>query len=473
MSKEDAIQQEIDRRFAAENAAPASAPATSEVATDNTVASGDDTYDKLAAAEQAAKEQEEKNKSLIPGVDYAQSIYESLPENAKPIAEAGAGYVAGKALRKLLPQQHVIGTPEFEDVQSERRMESRGVAPAQQKLAQAKAVLEGAQDQHQTRGQILDQQRMLAEQNHQANVAELEQARLQNTHAQTLNAADELARQSNPHGLALPNASQVSPNLTRQPLGGEGTYNYSTKFGAAPEEAMRVPSMSAMQQQNIPQQTKALGTIERIAPEFQSFQESPLLLGGEGQQAVRERIAQEATNQQRQQSQQDIARKQMEADIARHKAESQIRLEKAQEAARASAKAAADAAKAHAAHTATTPTTPEQRASVDANQQAADELEARVRKNAPGALARIGVKLAGRFVPGAGAAVAPLEAEAAKKDWEQKNYGRAAMHGLGAAGALAQATGVPFLMGAGDIAQIPAAGLAAYDYFNERQKSQK
>ena len=45
------------------------------------------------------------------------------------------------------------------------------------------------------------------------------------------------------------------------------------------------------------------------------------------------------------------------------------------------------------------------------------------------------------------------------------HYGRAAVHGLGAAGALAQASGVPLAMGIGDIMQVPAAGLAAYDYF--------
>jgi hypothetical protein len=38
-------------------------------------------------------------------------------------------------------------------------------------------------------------------------------------------------------------------------------------------------------------------------------------------------------------------------------------------------------------------------------------------------------------------------------------------HGAGAVGAALQATNVPPLMGAGDLLQIPAVGLTAYDMF--------
>jgi hypothetical protein len=147
-----------------------------------------------------------------------------------------------------------------------------------------------------------------------------------------------------------------------------------------------------------------------------------------------------------------------------------MRLERAHEAAKASAKAAAEAHKAHAAHQATPPTTPAQKAALDASRDTAFDIQNRVKQNAPGMLARIGTKVAPRFIPGVGAAFAPIEAAAAKKAFDEKNYGRAAIHGLGSLGALAQATGYPPLMGAGDIAQIPAAGLAIYDLANAPEK---
>jgi hypothetical protein len=56
-----------------------------------------------------------------------------------------------------------------------------------------------------------------------------------------------------------------------------------------------------------------------------------------------------------------------------------------------------------------------------------------------------------------------LEAAAAKEEFEKKNYGRAAIKGVGALGALAQATAFPPLVGLGNLAQMPAAGLELYD----------
>jgi hypothetical protein len=268
----------------------------------------------------------------------------------------------------------------------------------------------------------------------------------------------------------LPAPSNVVPNLTPHPIGGEGTYNYSTKFGATPQEALRVPSMSAMQQENIPKQAQSFQTIQRLEPDFQATKESPLLLGQEGRKATAERIYNESKTQEKHQSQADLERQRMEDSIKKHKALVKFQLEQAQKAAEASAKAVADSAKAHRTHEASSAMTPQQRASMESNQMAADELQKRVIANTPNALAKFGAKAFGRFVPGVGAAFAPIEAEEAYKNYLAGNYGRAAAHGLGTLGAFAQATGVPLLMGAGDIMQIPAAGLSIYDLLNEKEK---
>jgi hypothetical protein len=82
-----------------------------------------------------------------------------------------------------------------------------------------------------------------------------------------------------------------------------------------------------------------------------------------------------------------------------------------------------------------------------------------------GNLARLG-RFGSRFIPGVGAMAAPHEAEQALEDYRKGNYGRMVAHGLGTAGALAQATGNPIAMGLGDIAQLPSVAYGAYDLFS-------
>jgi hypothetical protein len=84
-------------------------------------------------------------------------------------------------------------------------------------------------------------------------------------------------------------------------------------------------------------------------------------------------------------------------------------------------------------------------------------------------LTKFGKHFLPRMVPMAGAAFAPIEAEKAKKEWDAGNRGRAAAYGLGSLGAAAQATGNPFLMGLGNVAQIAPLALMAYDYANEKE----
>jgi hypothetical protein len=71
-------------------------------------------------------------------------------------------------------------------------------------------------------------------------------------------------------------------------------------------------------------------------------------------------------------------------------------------------------------------------------------------------LSYVGRKVLPRFTPYAGAAFAPLEAEKAAEEWKRGNKMKAAAYGLGALGGVAQSTGIPIAMGAGDLMQIPS-----------------
>lgn len=426
MTEEQQIQAAIDQQFKQYQDANAPAVvASSPVAAEPTISSNP--YAALSEAAASHEIAAEKGKSHIPGVETAKSIHNQLPEDMQPLATAAAGYVGGKALRSILPQASVYGTPEYRATET----------------AQANAVTAG--EQHRAQNEAFKAQHGAAQQAHAANLAELERAHTQNAYAQTLTPEGELARRSN---VALP---PTKGGLTMQPRGGEGTANYGEKFGLTHPEAQKASSMSAIQQENIPAQQKAWNTISRIEPSFESIKESPLLLGPEGQKAVSERLAQQRAMEAAAGAEAERAHKQMALDVARHKAEVQFKLDKAREAAHQSQKSAAIAAKELAAHNAMVPPAPEP-----------------IRTGPLRTLAKIGAKVAPRFIPGAGAAFAPIEAEAALQDWQAQNYGRAAIHGLGSLGALAQGTGVPWAMGAGDIAQLPAAGLSLYDMLNQK-----
>ena len=402
-----------------------------------------ETRAKLLAAEKEIqnKSQQEDSGSF----SAAKSIYNSLPEGAKPVALAATGWAAGKALRGVLPQEHVIGTPEYYRAQDQN-----------QALAQSSKAADSAARSAIERQSILEQQRAAAQTQHQTHLDELNRAHMEHINAQALNTDEEIARR-----LGVPAGAVAKPDLTPQPRGGEATSNYALKHGATEAEARLVPSASAMQQQNIPAQQKAWEKTSVIAPEFDSYKEHPLLLGPEGKSIVRERLTKELQHK----TKEEIKRELIRQEIARQKAEALLKYEIAQENARLSAKAALAASKAHEAHMATTAGLNE-----EANQKYQRFVESKPHP-VVSSLAKIGTKVAGRFVPGVGSAFAPIEAQAAKEDWEAKNYGRAAAHGLGVLGAAAQSTGVPFLMGAGDIAQIPAAGLFLYDLFNEKPKN--
>jgi hypothetical protein len=428
------------------------------------------TQAKLLEAEKALRDAEQQNKSAIPGVDIAKSIYNDLPQDIQPYALGTAGYLGGKVLRSALPQEKVMGTNEFINEQNKREALLQSKEPAHRAYVEANNTAFETQENHQARANMLAQQHALAQQQHEAALEELRRAQMQHAHAQTLSVDEEMARRAPAMGITGPSA--LPARLTPQPIGGEGTASYAMKFGATPEEAARVASMSNMQQQNIPAQAQAWQKINQIAPGFQQVSESPILLGPEGQKSVAERVGNMTAEERHRIDLEAQHKKHLAEQLAKHKATVQFELDRAQKEASARAQAAADALKAHHKHVNIPAVTPEQLAKRDTSQHEYADILKRIEQTNPSMLARLG-RVAGRFVPGAGAAFAPIEASAAKKAFDEQQYLRAATHGLGALGGVLQSTAIPPLVGAGDLMQIPAAGLSIYDLANAKKSGQQ
>ena len=428
-----------------------------------------DTQDKLREAEKKLFEENEKKKSGVPGVETAKGFYNALPEDLKPLALGATGYVGGKALRSVLPQEKVMGTPEYLKAEDKRTLMLESREPLRREANAAINANIDTEDAHLAQRQALARQAQMAQLQNELHQQQLRDAQAAHANAQTLNFEDELARRSGTNRApALPNAPQLTPTSR----GGEAATNYALKFGATEEEARRVPSMSAMQQENIPAQKEAWSKIPKIAPTFEAVKESPLLLGTEGQKAVRERLANEARAEQQRKAQVEAEHQRIRDSIAFQKAQAQIQLENAQEQARLSAKAAAAAERTQTTQATTPAVNPKDQTRAQTLEQEYRDLIEKLKKTNPGLLAQLG-KVAGRFVPGVGAAVAPIEAAKAKDYYDKNDLFRAGVYGVGTLGAIGQATGIPPLVGAGNLMQIPAAGLSLIDMANAREKGQQ
>jgi hypothetical protein len=429
----------------------------------------DDVQAKLREAEKKLLEENEKNKSSIPGVETAKGFYNALPEDLKPVALGATGYAGGKALRSVLPQESVMGTPEYRDVQKERQGLITRREPLRKEVNAAMNASVDAEDALLAQKQALARDARMAQYQYDLHQEQLRNAQAEYARAQTLNFEDELARRSGTN--TAPKLSPA-PELTPASRGGEGASNYALKFGATEEEARRVPSMSVMQQQNIPAQQEAWNKIPKIAPTFEAVKESPLILGTEGQKVVRERLATEAKVEQQKQAQAQAENQRIRDDIARQKAQAQINLENAQAQAKMSAKAMAEAQKTQSAQATAPPVTSKEQSTAQSLEKEYRDLVEKLKKTNPSLLAQIG-QIGGRFIPGMGAAVAPVQAVKAKEYLDKNDLFRASVYGLGSLGALGQATGIPPLVGAGNLMQVPAAGLSLYDLANEKEKGQR
>lgn len=419
----------------------------------------------------AKKENEAPSTSIAPAIQAAGSAYGMIPEGVKPEAktalEAAAGYGTGKVLRAALPQEKVFGTPEYTQAQNAMASDRAAVDPMQRAAGAAQGVLEGSVDQHKAVSQSLADNLAKAQQEHKLRESMLNRAAQEHAYAQTLNGED-LHNKLNPLPTGIPGAAAIQP----EPRGGAATANYNVKFGATPEEANRVPSMSAMQQEKIPKIQKA----SEFGKTFEKYGNSPLLVNAQGEgrdvlQARANAAAAGTAEVNQAAAQREAQRAEIERQIARKKAEAKMAYDNAQREHAATQKALADAEKEARKHANTAPITPAETArqqQIIAENQA---LQDRVKANAPSTAGRvlrsIGTKILPRFAPGFGSAMAIPEAELARKDFEAKQYARMLAHGLGSAGAAAQATGNPLLMGIGDIAQLPSAALAGYDTYKE------
>jgi hypothetical protein len=380
----------------------------------------------------------EERAKFLAAIDAENKKNEATPLSQMPgsalskAEEIGVGTLGGMGLRKVIPQDIQHNPQGFEN--------DRQIVNEQQQL-------QGRRDEHLQQAHEAHAQ-ALAE--HEANLARQARAEAAHNYAMTLTPEEYMAKQ----GLKMP------IGLNPQPQGGTATANYAMKFGATPEEANRLPSMSTVQQQQIPAQAQSWEKINRVAPGFNQFAESPLLLGPEGQKAVEERHLTQHHH-----------KTHAEHAVAQHKAEAKIELENAKKAAEESAK---NLGKAKAM---TQPSMAEIEAYLKGQNQHDEAYQRMLKQISPSGsyepsklvqtLARVGRKVAPRFVPYAGAAMAPIEAEKAAEHFRKGNYGRAAIYGAGALGAAAQASNVPMLMGAGDIAQIPAAGLGVLEALKE------
>lgn len=423
-----------------------------------------ETQKKLAEAQQEIDEKEKKSSSLTKS---ALSAYDMLPDSVKEtVVPSAVGIAGGKALRAAMPQDKVFGTPEYIRAQNAIASDLASAEPMQRASDVAKGVLDVSGQQHQATAQSLQENLERAKAAHAMSQQALRNAQAEHAYAQTLS-ADDLHKQFTNQPIGISGAASLQP----EPRGGQATVNYSEKFGATPEEAQRIASMSQMQQEKIPQIQKA----SEVGKTFEKFGNSPILVNaqGEGFNVLQDRAnaassGASAVNQAEEQRKAQLD--ELKRRINLKKAQAQLEYDNAQKQHFATQKQMMEAEKEARQHSNKAPISPAEKARQEQIIAEAEALRQRNELNkqsTAGKVLRAIGKIAPRFVPFAGGAVAIPEAEQAKKDWEAKNYGRALAHGVGSVGALAQTTGNPLLMGIGDIAQIPAAGLAAYDTYKE------
>jgi hypothetical protein len=251
--------------------------------------------------------------------------------------------------------------------------------------------------------------------------------------------------------------------LTRQPLGGTATETYGEKFGLTPLESLNAPSMSQVQKQ-IPNIASAIAKAQDVGPEFGKFKESPLLVGPEAQQALAGEVAKQKAFEDAKAQATEHAKR----TLARQQAQSKLDLENLNERHTANLQQLNSINRQLEKHYATPPVPPIERLNEADRQLDLSKAQAEMEKYYPSdkylrPLAFIGRKVLPRFNPILAGALAPEQALKAKELYDKGEYAKAAAYGLGTVGSVGMATGVPFLSGLGALANIPAAGLEAYE----------
>ena len=434
-----------------------------------------DMVKKRREQEESKKEDFDNRSTFEKGVDYASNL---LPENmrgaGKKVAESAGAYVAGEMLKRGLAGAYpklVYGTPEYEQAQqtaaatknapfteAQRKYDDyvRSVEAAQNKAAQAQAQVVATQPDlhnylqekqaHDAQVKRLQADMESLKQNHDTLAQQLANAELENEFHGTRNADEEFNK-----------------------LKGKSSYGINDRSFTTANE---ISAANAARNREATSVLESLG----LDPDKQISKAPGMRATESGVLAPSEVVDEQAR--QKQAIIDDIALKKKEA-------EDRVKQLKLQQ------KTAADLLKEHRAtmseHARAEPKFPPV---VDTAQTTARANEAELqrllaghpapptpappesgfRKYANADTVRALGKFGSRYIPGLGAAYAPIEAERAKEEYGKGNYLRAGAYGLGSVGALAQATGNPLAMGIGDIAQTPATILGLYDLFSHPER---
>ena len=136
----------------------------------------------------------------------------------------------------------------------------------------------------------------------------------------------------------IPATGTANVELKQAPLGGSGTYKYATEFGATPQEAMKVGSMSAMQKGNIPTQQMSIDVMRKLFPnmDLSHIEGYPFLLAGQsGLDYLKEKKLPEHlenVEKQRVAEENEKVKSHLHDRLAEHKAQTKVEYENAQRA---------------------------------------------------------------------------------------------------------------------------------------------
>jgi hypothetical protein len=447
MSKEE-YEAEMARRLAEDGAKVNQTP----TAAAGNVDAGDSAHDAIVKAQLAAMTEEaalppktlrekvgtlyEKGKGLLP---------EEMQDYVDDAALGGAGYLAGRALRANIDPKYQYGTDEYKMHQA--RLGTAGELNAV--ADQSRTAMAEAQQQHAAAAQAMQANVDALSAQHAAAEQALRQAELEHLYHSSRSPSDE----ADAHLQGV--ERQVRGNDGQGSGGNTGRANQTGYNTRTAQEAARAQATASTLGSMGLNPTRAFAE----APDLASTPSGILLSKEEALKQEEQRLAA--------QREQDQRRAQVAQQVARQKAEAKLKLDNAR-ASEANARASmVQEMQRLQKHTATPAISDAAQARHQENISRANSLQSEMPGSGQRAMEFIGKKILPKYVPGIGAAFAPLEFEQMQKDIDAKNYLRAAIHGAGGVGGLAQATGVPFLMGAGDILQTPATGMALYDFMQD------
>jgi hypothetical protein len=147
---------------------------------------------------------------------------------------------------------------------------------------------------HQARAAELKARHDALEEEHRRNQANYNRALSEHNFAKTMTPEMMYNQYKRDQDAQTPKLGQPAPEVTvnKAPLGGTGTAKYAQEFGATPEEAQRIASMSATQKENIPRQQAALEAVNKMFPNMpvSKYENYPFLLAGEsGEEYLKEK----------------------------------------------------------------------------------------------------------------------------------------------------------------------------------------